>query len=122
MLVTNPLAPRSWSRDLVRSVSRGWRIVLSVVAVLVVANLALRFLGTLTGGTPGGPRSSSYATSSHGTGFSSQSAPISSSKKRPSARAVLRPLRRSQARRHQAAPAASTIPPSGLDPLAAATA
>jgi hypothetical protein len=47
-------------------VSRGWRIALSVVAVLVVANLALRFLGTLTGGTPGGPRSSSYATSSHG--------------------------------------------------------
>lgn len=46
--------------------SRGWRIALSVVALLVVVNLALRFLGTLTGGTPGGPRSSSYATSSHG--------------------------------------------------------
>lgn len=46
--------------------SRGWRIALSIVALLVVANLALRFLGTLTGGTPGGPRSSSYATSPHG--------------------------------------------------------
>lgn len=46
--------------------SRRWRIALGVVALLVVANLALRFLGTLTGGTPGGPRSSSYATSHHG--------------------------------------------------------
>jgi hypothetical protein len=47
-------------------VSRPWRIALVVVAVLVAVNLALRFLGTLTGGTPGGPRSSSYATSPHG--------------------------------------------------------
>jgi hypothetical protein len=47
-------------------VSRGWRIVVGVVAVLVVFNLALRLLGTLTGGTPGGPRSSSYATSPQG--------------------------------------------------------
>jgi uncharacterized protein DUF4350 len=47
-------------------VSRPWRIALAVVAVLVAANLALRFVGTLTGGTPGGPRSSSYATSLHG--------------------------------------------------------
>lgn len=46
--------------------SRGRRIALSVVALLVVVNLALRFLGTLTGGTPGGPRSSSYATSEQG--------------------------------------------------------
>ena len=46
--------------------SRPWRIALAVVALLVVVNLALRFLGTLTGGTPGGPRSSSYATSKHG--------------------------------------------------------
>ena len=46
--------------------SRRWRIALGVVAVLVVVNLALRFVGTLTGGTPGGPRSSSYATSPHG--------------------------------------------------------
>jgi hypothetical protein len=47
-------------------VSRGWRIVVGVIAVLVVLNLALRLLGTLTGGTPGGPRSSSYATSPQG--------------------------------------------------------
>jgi hypothetical protein len=47
-------------------VSRPWRIVLTVVALLVVVNLALRLLGTLTGGTPGGPRSSSYATSPQG--------------------------------------------------------
>ncbi len=46
--------------------SRGWRIVVGVVAVLVVVNLALRLLGTLTGGTPGGPHSSSYATSPQG--------------------------------------------------------
>lgn len=46
--------------------SRRWRIALAVVAVVVVVNVALRFLGTLTGGTPGGPRSSSYATSPHG--------------------------------------------------------
>ena len=46
--------------------SRAWRIALTVVAVLVVVNLALRLLGTLTGGTPGGPRSSSYATSPQG--------------------------------------------------------
>jgi hypothetical protein len=47
-------------------VSRPWRIALGVVAVVVAANLVLRFVGTLTGGTPGGPRSSSYATSHHG--------------------------------------------------------
>jgi hypothetical protein len=47
-------------------VSRPWRIAVTVVALLVVINVALRFLGTLTGGTPGGPRSSSYATSQHG--------------------------------------------------------
>ncbi len=46
--------------------SRPWRIALGVLALLVAVNLALRFLGTLTGGTPGGPRSSSYATSQHG--------------------------------------------------------
>jgi len=44
-----------------------WRIALAVVAVIVAANLLLRFVGTVTGGTPGGPRSSSYATSHHGT-------------------------------------------------------
>jgi uncharacterized protein DUF4350 len=48
-------------------VSRPWRIALGIVAVVVAANLVLRFIGTVTGGTPGGPRSSSYATSHHGT-------------------------------------------------------
>jgi hypothetical protein len=47
-------------------VSRPWRIALGVVALLVAVNLTLRFLGTVTGGTPGGPRSSSYATSPRG--------------------------------------------------------
>lgn len=47
--------------------SRAWRIGLAVVAVVVAANLVLRFLGSVTGGTPGGPRSSSYATSRAGT-------------------------------------------------------
>ena len=46
--------------------SRPWRIAIGIVALLVAVNLALRFLGTLTGGTPGGPRSSSYATSARG--------------------------------------------------------
>ena len=49
------------------ALSRPWRIALGVVAVVVAANLVLRFVGTVTGGTPGGPRSSSYATSHHGT-------------------------------------------------------
>jgi hypothetical protein len=44
-------------------VSRGWRIGIGLVVALVVVDLALRLLGTLTGGTPGGPRSSSFATS-----------------------------------------------------------
>jgi Domain of unknown function (DUF4350) len=47
-------------------VSRRWGVALGIVALLVAVNLALRFLGTLTGGTPGGPRSSSYATSPQG--------------------------------------------------------
>lgn len=46
--------------------SRGWRVAAVVVAVVVAANLLLRFLGSITGGTPGGPRSSSYATSRAG--------------------------------------------------------
>lgn len=47
--------------------SRPWRVALTVVAVVVAANLVLRFLGSVTGGTPGGPRSSSYATAPRGT-------------------------------------------------------
>jgi hypothetical protein len=49
-------------------VTRGWRIGLTVFAAVVVLDLALYFLGTLTGGTPGGPNSSSYATGSTGAG------------------------------------------------------
>jgi hypothetical protein len=43
--------------------SRGWRIGLVIVGALVVVEVSLRLIGTVTGGTPGGPRSSSYATS-----------------------------------------------------------
>jgi hypothetical protein len=50
------------------AVTRGWRIGLSVLAALIVLDLALYFLGTLTGGTPGGPDSSSYATGRTGAG------------------------------------------------------
>lgn len=46
--------------------SRRWRVGLGLLAVIVAINIVLRVLGTLTGGTPGGPRSSSYATSSAG--------------------------------------------------------
>jgi hypothetical protein len=44
----------------------GWRAGLAVVLVLVAVNLFLRLLGGLTGGTPGGPRASSYATAPRG--------------------------------------------------------
>jgi hypothetical protein len=43
--------------------SRGWRIGLGIVGALVVVEVTLRLIGAVTGGTPGGPRSSSYATS-----------------------------------------------------------
>lgn len=46
--------------------SRGWKIGIGVVVAVVVVNLALRYLGSVTGGTPGGPESSSYATGSDG--------------------------------------------------------
>ena len=46
--------------------SRGWKIGVGLVVALVVVNLALRYLGSVTGGTPGGPESSSYATASDG--------------------------------------------------------
>jgi hypothetical protein len=48
--------------------SRGWKIGLGIVAGLVVFDLALQALGNVTGGTPGGPRSSSYATGRTGLG------------------------------------------------------
>src|SRR2546421_9644744 len=50
------------------TMTRGWRLGLSVLAAVVAADLALHFLNTLTGGTPGGPRSSSYATGPTGLG------------------------------------------------------
>jgi len=46
--------------------SRGWRIGLTVVGLVVALNLVLRVLGAVTGGTPGGPDSSSYATAARG--------------------------------------------------------
>jgi hypothetical protein len=49
-------------------VTRGWRIGLTVFGAVIVLDLALYFVGTLTGGTPGGPDSSSYATGSTGVG------------------------------------------------------
>ena len=47
--------------------NRGWRIGLSVVGLVIALNLVLRVLGSVTGGTPGGPDSSSYATAVRGT-------------------------------------------------------
>jgi hypothetical protein len=46
--------------------SRGWKIAIGIVVAVVVVNLALRYLGSVIGGTPGGPESSSYATASDG--------------------------------------------------------
>src|SRR3954468_8628804 len=43
-----------------------WRVAIAIVAALVIVDLALHFIGTLTGGTPGGPESSSYATKPDG--------------------------------------------------------
>ena len=42
--------------------SRPWRIGLGIGAAIVGLNVLLAFVHSLTGGTPGGPRSSSYAT------------------------------------------------------------
>jgi hypothetical protein len=47
-------------------VSRRLRLVLGAAAVLVAVNVALAAIGSLDGGTPGGPRSSSYATGADG--------------------------------------------------------
>jgi hypothetical protein len=49
-------------------VTRGWRIGIGIVVTLVALALAVRALNSLTGGTPGGPRSSSYATGETGLG------------------------------------------------------
>jgi hypothetical protein len=47
-------------------VTRGWTIALSVVGAVVALNLLLLGLRATTGGTPGGPTSSSYATGADG--------------------------------------------------------
>jgi hypothetical protein len=43
-------------------VTRRWRIGLTIAAAIVAFEVAVQALHSLTGGTPGGPRSSSYAT------------------------------------------------------------
>jgi hypothetical protein len=45
---------------------RPWRIVLAAVAVIVGVNVLASVIDAATGGTPGGPRSSSYATGGDG--------------------------------------------------------
>jgi hypothetical protein len=47
-------------------VSRGWKLALWGGGAIVVVNALLALLGSLTGGLPGGPTSSSYATGSDG--------------------------------------------------------
>jgi hypothetical protein len=47
-------------------VTRGWKIAIGAIAAIVALNLALRALDAATGGTPGGPASSSYATGNDG--------------------------------------------------------
>jgi hypothetical protein len=46
--------------------TRGWKIALALLAGIVVLNLGLAALRSATGGTPGGPTSSSYATAPDG--------------------------------------------------------
>ena len=46
--------------------SRGWKIGAGITAAIVALNLFLAAVHFLTGGTPGGPRSSSYATGGDG--------------------------------------------------------
>ena len=46
--------------------SRGWRIGIALVVGVIVFDLALKALQDYTGGTPGGPTSSSYATAAGG--------------------------------------------------------
>jgi hypothetical protein len=47
-------------------VSRGWKLGLAIAGAALALNLILAGLNSLTGGTPGGPTSSSYATGSDG--------------------------------------------------------
>lgn len=46
--------------------TRGWKIGIAVAASLLVLNLVLGALRSATGGTPGGPADSSYATAGNG--------------------------------------------------------
>ena len=48
--------------------SRGWQVVVGVFALIVALNVGSRILNNVTGGSPGGPTSSSYATGSDGLG------------------------------------------------------
>jgi len=50
----------------VSRLSRPWRIGLGVFAAIVTFNVGLSFVRSLTGGTPGGPPSSSYSTGAEG--------------------------------------------------------
>jgi hypothetical protein len=50
------------------TVSRSWKIGLAVFAAIVTLNVGSRILHSLTGGSPGGPTSSSYATGTDGLG------------------------------------------------------
>jgi Domain of unknown function (DUF4350) len=47
-------------------VTRGWKIGLAVVAGVIAVNVGLGLLRSATGGTPGGPTASSYATAGSG--------------------------------------------------------
>ena len=48
------------------SMSRSWKIVLGIVVAIIAVNVGTRILNSLTGGSPGGPTSSSYATGADG--------------------------------------------------------
>jgi hypothetical protein len=50
----------------VSRLSRPWRIGLGIAAAIVAVNVGLAFVRSLTGGTPGGPPSSSYSTGPSG--------------------------------------------------------
>ena len=46
--------------------SRPWRIGLGIFGAIVAFNVGLELVRSLTGGTPGGPASSSYSTGAEG--------------------------------------------------------
>src|SRR2546421_3332953 len=46
--------------------TRGWKIGIGILAAAIAFNLLLRLVGSFTGGTPGGPNGSSYATARDG--------------------------------------------------------